>query len=120
MNLTIAELARAVGKSETYVRQHVHRKHLTTRRDGRNVSVALSEALRWARERGLSLDVPARATVTTGGVKDRTARMTVLVWDAPGAQPRNLFTLIRHRRRDALGPWAGEPDESLVRPRPRA
>ena len=112
MNLTIAELARAVGKSETYVRQHVHRKHLTTRRDGRNVSVALPEAVRWARERGLSLDVPARAKVTTGGVKDRTARMTVLVWDAPGAQPRNLFTLIRHRRRDALGPWAGEPDES--------
>lgn len=112
MNLTIAELARAVGKSETYVRQHVYRKHLTTRRDGRNVSVALSEAVRWARERGLSLDVPARAAVKTGGVKDRTARMTVLVWDAPGAQPRNLFTLIRHRRRDELGPWVGDPDES--------
>ena len=112
MNLTIAELARAVGKSETYVRQHVHRKHLTTRRDGRHVSVALSEAVRWARERGLPLDVPTHAAVTTSGVKHRTARMTVLVWDSPGAQPRNLFTLIRHRRQDALGPWAGEPDES--------
>ena len=45
-------------------------------------------------------------------MKDRTARMTVLTWHAPDAQPRNLFTLIRHRRQDALGPWAGEPDET--------
>ena len=111
MNLTIAELARAVGKSETYVRQHVHRKHLTTRRDGRSVSVALDEAARWARERGLSLDVPARASVTMGAMSDRAARVTVLAWDAPGGQIRNLFTLIRHRRRDALGPWAS-PDET--------
>ena len=112
MNLTIAELARAVGKSETYVRQHVHRKHLTTQRDGRNVSVALDEAARWARQRGLSLDVPARASVTMGAMRGRAARVTVLVWDAPGRQTRNLFTLIRHRRRDALGPWASEPDET--------
>ncbi len=112
MNLTIAELARAVGKSETYVRQHVHRKHLTPQRDGRNVSVALDEALRWARQRGLSLDVPARASVTMGAMRDRAARVTVLAWDAPGGQTRNLFTLIRHRRRDALGPWASEPDET--------
>ena len=35
MDLTIAELARAVGKSEPYVRQHVHRRHLTARREGR-------------------------------------------------------------------------------------
>ena len=49
MNITIAELACAVGKSENYVRQHVHRKHLTARKDGRNVSVAPNEALRWAR-----------------------------------------------------------------------
>ena len=45
-------------------------------------------------------------------MKNRTARMTVLVWQAPGAQPRNLFTLVRHRRQDALGPWVGEPDET--------
>ena len=38
--------------------------------------------------------------------------MTVLTWQAPDAKPRNLFTLIRHRRRDALGPWANEPDET--------
>ena len=112
VNLTIAELARAVDKSETYVRQHVHRKHLTTRRDGRKVSVALEEASRWARERGLSLDVPARTSVATGTMRDRAARMTVLVWDAPGAQARNLFTLMRHRRQDALGPWTSEPDET--------
>ena len=50
MNITIAELARAVNKSETYVRQHIHRQHLVARKDGRNISVALSEAARWAQE----------------------------------------------------------------------
>ena len=111
MNLTIAELARAVDKSETYVRQHIHRKHLTARKDGRNVSVALDEAVRWARDRGFSFAPPARTSVTTGAVK-RIARMTVLARHAPDEPSRNLFTLIRHRRRDALGPWASEPDET--------
>ena len=32
MEFTIAELARAVNKSETYVRQHVNRKHLAVRK----------------------------------------------------------------------------------------
>ena len=111
MNLTVAELAHAVDKSETYIRQHIHRKHLTVQKDGRSVSVAIDEAVRWARERGLSFVSPSRASVTTGDMKDRTARMTVLTWQELGAQPRNLFTLIRHRRQDALGPWAGKPDE---------
>ena len=112
MNLSIAELARAVDKSEIYVRQHIHRKHLTAQKDGHNVSVAVDEAVRWACERGLSFKLPARASVTAGAMKERTARMTVLAWHAPGAQPRNLFTLIRHRRKDALGPWANESDKT--------
>ncbi|MCY4470045.1 MAG: helix-turn-helix domain-containing protein [Thiotrichales bacterium] len=111
MDLTIAELARAVDKSETYVRQHIHRKHLTARRNGRNVFVALDEAARWARERGLPFGTLARASATEGDMKVRTARMTVLAWFEPDARPRNLFTLVRHRRQDALGPWASEPDE---------
>ncbi len=49
MNLTISELAHAVGRNETYIRQHIHRKHLATRKDGRNVSVELDEAMRWVR-----------------------------------------------------------------------
>lgn len=112
MKLTIAELARAVDKSETYVRQHIHRKHLNARKDGRNVSVTLDEAVRWARERGLSFAPPARALATTDAMKGRTARMTVLAWHAEGTPSCNLFTFIRHRRRDALGPWASEPDET--------
>ena len=112
MNLTIAELAQAVDKSEIYVRQHIHRGHLAVQRDGRNVSVVLDEAVRWALDRGLPFNPPARALVTTEDMKYRTARMTVLAWQKPGAQPRNLFTLIRHRRQDALGPWAGEPNET--------
>ena len=112
MNLTIVELARAVNKSETYIRQHIHRKHLTVVRDGRKVSVALDEAARWAHERGLSFASPERASLSVGTMKGRTARMTVLMWHAPDAQPRNLFTLMRHRRQEALGPWVSEPDEN--------
>ena len=48
MNFTISELALAVEKSETYVRQHIHRKHLSAQKEGRNVFVALDEAARWA------------------------------------------------------------------------
>lgn len=59
MYITIAELARSVDKSETYIRQHIHRGHLAVRREGRNVSVSLDEAMRWAHERGLSFNLPA-------------------------------------------------------------
>ena len=69
MDLTIAELARAVGKNESYVRQHIHRKHLTVQRGGRNVFVALDEAARWARERGLPFGTPARISATAGDMK---------------------------------------------------
>ena len=110
LNLTVAELARAVGKSETYVRQHVHRKHLIAQKEGRSVYVEFDEAARWAHDRGLSFDLSARALMTADAMKGRTARMTVLVWNVSEARPRNLFTLIRHRRQEALGPWASEPD----------
>ena len=55
MKLTISELAHAVNRKEGFVRQHIHRKHLVTRKEGRNVSVELDEAMRWAHERGASL-----------------------------------------------------------------
>ena len=111
MDLTIAELARVVGKNETYVRQHIHRKHLTTRKDGRNVFVTFDEAARWASERRLPFGIPARTSSTAGDMKGRAARITVLTWHEPNARSRNLFTLVRHRRQDALGPWASESGE---------
>ena len=111
MEFTIAELAHAVNKSETYVRQHVSRKHLVVRKEGRSVLVSLDEAARWARARGLSFASPVHASLTTGKLEGRTARMTVLAWRGPDAHYRNLFTLLRHRRHDALGPWAKEPSE---------
>ena len=112
MNLTIAEVARAVGKTDNYVRQHIHRNHLNARKDGRNVSVALDDAVRWARKRGLTFEKPASVLVKARSMKGRIARMTVLVWQEPNATPRNLFTLIRHRREEALGPWASAPDST--------
>ena len=38
--------------------------------------------------------------------------MTVLAMCDADAKPRNLFTYIRHRQQEALGPWAGDPDET--------
>ena len=70
MRLTIPELARAVAKSENYVRQHIHRKHLTVQKDGRNISVALDEASRWASERHLPFEPPVNAWVPTGRRQD--------------------------------------------------
>lgn len=115
MNLTISELARAIGKSETYVRQHIHRKHLTPERRGRSVTIALTEAMRWARERELSFTTPAWISETAMGAgtqqKERVARVTVLSWNKPDSRPINLFTLVRHRRKDSLGPWGVHMDE---------
>ena len=110
MNLTVAELARAVGRSETYVRQHIYRKHLATRKEGRRVFVELAEARRWARQRGLPFSPPSRLATSVASMKNRTARMTVLAWEGTDGLLSNLFTLVRHRRRDAMGPWTKEPE----------
>lgn len=112
MEFTIADLALAVGKDQNYVRQHIRRQHLVTRREGRRVLVEESEAARWAKEWGL----PFRQTVATLGLDDeigeRTARMTVLALRTPDETVINLFTLVRHRDRNSLGPWvnAENPD----------
>ena len=112
MKLTIAELADATQQRQDFIRQHINRNHLKVQREGRNVLVDLDEATRWARERGLSLDLPAHVAIPTSYMQSRTARMTVLTWHPENANVVNLFTLIRHRRRDALGPWASETDET--------
>ena len=110
MNLTIAELALASDKTENYIRQHIYRKHLAARNKGRRVYVSVGEAVRWARERGLPLNLPANVAITSQHNEDRTARMTVLACLGSDAEPQNLFTLLRHRRSDTLGPWVGELD----------
>jgi len=110
MNLTVAELAIAVGKQENYVRQHIHRRHLAVRRQGRSVSVPLDEAVKWAGTRGLPFVPPKRISLTFLDQGERIGRLTVLAWHAPGRVVRNLFTLMRHRKREALGPWSSKPD----------
>ena len=109
MHLTIPELARAVDKSENYVRQHIFRKHLDVQKDGRSISVALDEASRWASERRLPFNPPTSAWQQTEATKERIARITVLALARPQGRPCNLLTMVRHRRRDALGPWSDEP-----------
>ena len=83
MKLTIAELADATKQRQDFIRQHINRNHLKVQREGRNVLVDLDEATRWARERGLSLDLPAHVAIPTSYMQSRTARMTVLDM-APG------------------------------------
>ena len=111
MKLTIAELAQAVDASENLIRQHIRRKHLSAEKTESGISVDLQEATRWARARGLSFRAPAGAILTAGAMASRTARMTVLTWNEEGQEdaPWNLFTLVRHRHVDSLGPWAREP-----------
>ena len=48
--------------------------------------------------------------VPNGGNENRTSRMSVLAWHTKDGKVYNLFTHIRHRRADGMGPWAGEPD----------
>ena len=44
--------------------------------------------------------------------EDRTARLSVLAWHPKDGRARNLFTHIRHRRPDGMGPWADEPHQA--------
>ena len=111
MHLTIAELAVAVDRTETYIRQHIHRKHLAVVKKGHRVYVDVDEARRWAQERGIPFRPPSRTTTAMTPMQDRTARMTVLVWTDSDGQPRNLFTLVRYRRKDRMGPWWHESNE---------
>lgn len=115
MILTVAEVAHAVDKNENYVRQHIHRGHLTVRREGRRVCVMMEEAVRWATVWGLGFNPPDTLQVARADERERAARLTLLAWNSPSSRTRNLFTLLRHRRRDALGPWEGEGDATWSR-----
>ena len=112
MLLTVPELALAVGKSDTYIRQHIYRKHLPVVRRGRKVFVDQDEAARWANGRGLSLTLHGRAFARMrDSESDRVARIAVLALHSNDSKPLNLFTHIRYRRCEELGPWAEEPGE---------
>ena len=49
--------------------------------------------------------------LSEGANENRAARMSVLAWHLEDGTARNLFTHIRHRRADGLGPWAARPDQ---------
>lgn len=112
MDLTVSELAVAVGKSEEYIRRRIRQNDLAARREGRRLFVTQHEATRWARKNGLSIVLRLRPPESTSETQCRTARMTVLAWYPEGKAPVNLFTHVRHRRSDSLGPWVGNTDPS--------
>jgi hypothetical protein len=104
--LTLPQLATVTGKSQDYVRQHVKRGHLKTRKDGRLVVALLSEGRRWAEEwrlpwneAALADEAPAMPAAT-----DRIARVRVVA-ASQGADWTNVLTTIRHRSGSRTSPW---------------
>lgn len=110
MNLTVAQLARAVSTSENYVRQHIKRGHLNVEREGGRVFVSSGEAVRWAQERGLPLSLPPHVSISPKDTEGRVARVAILSWRRDGKSAVNLLTTVRSRWHGALGPWASDPD----------
>lgn len=110
MFLTIKELAEAANVSQGLLRQHIQRNHLRVDREDGRVSVAVDEARRWARQRGLTLSLSAVLPETHGDAVSRSARVAVLAWHSESGDAVNLFTHVRHRSQASLGPWARRPD----------
>lgn len=106
---TVAELAQAVGKTENFVRQHIHRGHLVPQKEGRRIHVTNDEAIRWCQARGLVLS-PASGLPVEPLAGDRVARLTVAAYRNADGSYVNAFTLVRLRGREHLGPWNGTPD----------
>ena len=48
--------------------------------------------------------------LSEGVNENRATRMSVLAWHRADGTATNLFTHIRHRRADGMGPWTAEPD----------
>ena len=112
MYLPVSDVALAVSKSQDYVRRRIHQNRLVANREGRRFFVDQFEAARWARESGLPFVLTVPNPGSTGRIRCRVARLTVLAWHPKGKAPVNLFTHIRHRRYDSLGPWAAHPNGS--------
>ena len=107
--LSVSELADAVGRSENFVRQHIHRGHLAARKDGRHTYVTTEEALRWCRDRDLTF-APSTGLLASTAPSNRAARLTVAAFRDADGRYLNAFTLVRSRRLDSLGPWAPKAD----------
>ena len=110
MDLTVADLALATNRSASYIRHKIRQNDLVARREGRRLFIAQDEAARWAYKNGLPFVLTIPSPSPTGNFPDTTTRVTVLAWHEKEKTPVNLFTHIRHRRHDSLGPWAGGPD----------
>ena len=57
------------------------------------------------------VELPTNRFQSAGRLTGRCARMTVLTLERTADDVYNLFTLIRHRRSDSLGPWANMENE---------
>ena len=109
-DFTIQQLAEAVGKTENFIRQHIFRGHLKFKKEGHRTYVTYTEARRWCRERGLTISQP-QLSLADFVAKPKVARLTVAARLCDDGQYLNLFTLLRIRRRDRLGPWQPSVNE---------
>ncbi len=107
--LSVSELADAVGRSENFVRQHIHRGHLAAQKDRRHTYVTTEEALRWCRDRNLPF-APSTGLLASTEPSSRAARLAVAAFHGADGRYLNAFTLVRTRRLDSLGPWALKAD----------
>ena len=61
------------------------------------------------------VELPINRFQSASRLTGRYARMTVLALEHTADDAYNLFTLVRHRRSDSLGPWANVENESWSR-----
>lgn len=119
MDLDVTQVAQAVGKPVTYVRQHIHRHHLPTTKKGRRVFVSLEDAMTWATERGLPFELPESWRRPLLDVSaSRFGRLSILAQVTPDGAATNVFTSVRHRSSRDMGPWASSSDSGWQRQEP--
>ena len=111
--LSVAEVARLVGRSPAFVRQHVRRGHLRVEREGRRVLVRRGEVLRWVRERDLAPVEGVKVELDHSGPaapSQRMARVRILAVRVDGVW-QNLLTTVRQRGGSAAGVPAHLPHD---------
>ena len=103
------QTARAIGNGGCSARKAEYQENAAAFRRGSGALAGEDEASTCGKGDRIT-DTASR--VTSKSDPDRVARVTALVWTPADAPAQNLFTLVRTRRRDAAGPWAGAPDEA--------
>lgn len=96
--LTIAELARASGKTENNIRQNIFRKLLKSTKRGNVVEISRKEAERWAKKKKITLQFSPEESEKIDLLNERSVRIHVLAGLAPNSRWINIVTAVKQRR----------------------